>query len=101
MAYFQVETLRGAIDYIRQLQKLLDETPPIRKDDRRGDEDEDEKTKMHAKLSTKGTAENLRSQIKTERGKRRGSLSSEQSPMSNGTLSDSDDDHFVKRQRVH
>ena len=97
-----METLRGAIDYIRQLQKLLDETPPLRKDDRRDDEDEDEKTKMHTKLTTKGAAENLRSEIKSEISKRRrGSLSSEQSPMSNGTLSDSDDDHFAKRQRVH
>ncbi|KAK7108079.1 achaete-scute homolog 4-like [Littorina saxatilis] len=100
----KVETLRAAIDYIKQLQELLDETPPSVSNDRKDDTDDDnDKTKSSThkvKATTKYAPENQRSHPKNKRNeKRRGSLSSEQSVLSD--VSESDDELFVKKQRIH
>ncbi|KAL8566947.1 hypothetical protein ACOMHN_059747 [Nucella lapillus] len=100
----KVETLRGAIDYIRHLQKILDEAPPLPADctHTTSSDEQIKDSKAHTKSSvSKNTVETRMLQSEGERSKkRRGSLSSEQSAQSDETLSESEDEHFLKKPRL-
>ncbi|XP_076445479.1 uncharacterized protein LOC143283187 [Babylonia areolata] len=117
----KVETLRGAIDYIRELQRILDEAPPLPTDSPTtttttttttppaGDHNDGSKLRLKPSASNKtaAAAEYPRMQHSEDgRGKkRRGSLSSEQSALSDGTvtdgtLSESEDEPLSKRSRL-
>nr|KAG5706839.1 hypothetical protein BaRGS_004174 [Batillaria attramentaria] len=101
----KVETLRGAIDYIRQLEQLLAEAPPVTKEDHQPEEKSATRTKSQTKVialdmdDVKRSRDN--SSVSERTRKRRGSLSSEQSVLSDSTLSESEDENCFKKQRLH